>query len=143
MSSALLRVRTEDASDLEVVSAAFQDAVFRVGDAAYEARTRRFTIIANRFRWEAGRNERIRSALSSDGVLAVKTHRFQVSAKDAIASVLALKFEPAQEPPGGAVEIALAGGGGIRLDVEALDALMADWGEPWPTPHRPYHERER
>jgi len=140
MSDALLRVRIEDASDLEVVSAAFQDAVFRVADAAYDAKARRFTVLANRFRWEAGRNERIRSALSFDGVLAVKAHRFQVSAKDAIASVLALKFEPAPEPPGGAVEITLAGGGAIRIAVEALDALLADWGEPWATPSRPDHD---
>ena len=143
MSGALLRVRIEDVSDLEVVSAAFQDAVFRVGDAVFDPRARRFTLVANRFRWEAGRNERIRSALSFDGVFAVKTHRFQVSVKDAVASVLALKFEAAPDPPGGAVEITLAGGGGLRLDVEALDALMADWGDPWPTPRRPDHERER
>lgn len=141
MSSALLRVRAEDGEDLEVLSAAMQDAVFRVGDAQFEARARRFTIVANRFRWETGRNERIRAALSFEGVLSVKTHRFQASAKDAVASILTIRFNAADEPPAGHVEIALAGGGGIRLDVEALDALVADWGDPWPTPRRPNHER--
>lgn len=139
--SDLLRVRAEDGDDLQVLSAAMQDAVFRVGDASYEAKARRFTIVANRFRWETGRTERIRAALSFEGVLGVKTHRFQAAAKEAIASVLTVTFTPAAEPPAGAVEIALAGGGGIRLDVEALDALLADWGAPWPTPRRPDHER--
>jgi len=141
MSADLLRVRIEDAADLEVASAAMQDAVFRVGDATFEAKPRRFTLIANRFRWETGRKERIRAALSFDGVLGVKTHRYQGAAKDAVASILALKFVAADEPPAGAVEIMLAGGGGIRLDVEAIDALLADWGEPWSTPRRPDHER--
>lgn len=141
MSSALLRVRAEDAADLEVIAAAMQDAIFRVGDAAFDAKTRRFTIVANRFRWETGKNERIRAALSFDGVLGVKTHRFQVTAKEAIASILTLRFEPSPEPPAGRIEIALAGGGGIRLDVEALDVLIADWGEAWPTPNRPDHDR--
>ncbi len=139
--SDLLRVKAEDGDDLQVLSAAMQDAVFRVGDASFEPKARRFTIIANRFRWETGRNERIRAALSFEGVLAVKTHRFQVSAKEAVASVLTVSFTPAAEPPAGAVEIALAGGGGIRLDVEALDALLADWGAPWPTPRRPNHDK--
>lgn len=139
--SDLLRVKAEDGDDLQVLSAAMQDAVFRVGDATYEPKARRFTIVANRFRWETGRNERIRAALSFEGVLGVKTHRFQAAAKEAVASVLTVRFTPAAEPPAGAVEIALAGGGGIRLDVEALDALLADWGPPWPTPRRPDHER--
>jgi len=141
MSSALLRVRAEDAADLDVIAAAMQDAVFRVGDATFEAKARRFTIIANRFRWESGSNERIRAALSFDGVLGVKTHRFQVAAKEAIASILTLRFEPSSEAPAGQVDIALAGGGGIRLDVEALDVMLADWGEAWPTPRRPDHDR--
>jgi hypothetical protein len=71
----------------------------------------------------------------------VQGEEHQAAAKDAVASILALKFVAAEEPPAGAVEIMLAGGGGIRLDVEAIDALLADWGEPWSTPRRPDHER--
>jgi hypothetical protein len=133
-----LRLLAEDAEDLEVISAALQDAVAKVGDIHYEAAARKLTIAANRYRWEAG-GERIRTALQVGGVLSVKAKKVRRDAKQAVVEILAVGFEPG-DPPGGVVSITLAGGGELRLDVECVDAILADVSQPWPTRKTPAHE---
>ena len=64
-----LRLLAEDLQDLEVISAALQDGVARIGDVEYEPAARRLTIAFNRFRWEADARQRVRSALPLGGVL--------------------------------------------------------------------------
>ena len=67
-----LRLIAETAEDLQVISAAIQDAVTKVRNIKYQAKKRRFSIELNRFRWEAGedeRKERVRALLAFDGVL--------------------------------------------------------------------------
>jgi hypothetical protein len=139
-----LRLKAEDAPGLEVLSAALQDSVLKAGDLKYELKARRFTAVVNRFVWEKaeqkGPYERVRAALAFEGVGAVKSTRLNRADKDAIASILTLAFEPAQEPPGGVARIVLAGGGEIRLDVECIDAVLLDMGAPWQTPRKPSHE---
>lgn len=143
--SAPLRLLAEDAADLDVIAAAAQDALTRIGDCAFDKRARRFSAIINRFRWEeAGQHgpyERVRAALSFEGVLGVKTRRLRQDAPDALASILSLAFAPADDPPGGVVTIVLAGGGEIVLVVECLDTLLMDIAPAWPTPRRPNHEQ--
>ena len=43
---------------------------------------------------------------------------------DAILELLALTFEPSQEPPGGVVSLIFAGGAAISLDVECVEARL-------------------
>jgi hypothetical protein len=138
----MLRLRAEDADDLAVVSAAVQDALVQVADFVYDPRSRRFTAEMNRFRWEeakGGAFSRVRSVLAFEGVLRVQSQKLRTGAPDAVAALLAVRFMPDAAPPGGVVEFTLAGGGAIRLEVEALDAVLADFGEPWRTPNRPKH----
>jgi Protein of unknown function (DUF2948) len=139
-----LKLMAEDAADLDILAAAAQDALARVGDIAYDKRARRFAARINRFRWEAagehGPYERVEAALSFEGVLGVKSRKVRLDAPDAIAQILSIDFMPAEEPPGGVVRVTLAGGGEISLDVECLDAVLADLGQPWPTGRRPDHE---
>lgn len=139
-----LKLLAEDAADLEIIAAAAQDALLRVGDVAYDPKARRFTALVNRFRWETaegeGPFERIRTALSFESVLAVKSRKLRRDTPDALASMLSVDFVPAEEPPGGEVRLTLAGGGEISLDVECLDALLLDVGPSWTTPRRPDHE---
>lgn len=143
--SALLKLMAEDAADLDIIAAAAQDALVRVGDISYDKRARRFALLMNRFRWEEVDDkrpfERVRSALSFEGVLSVKSRKLRLDAGDALASVLSVAFTPAEEPPGGEVRLVLAGGGEIALDVECLDALLMDVGAAWQTPRRPDHEK--
>lgn len=138
MSAAPLRLLAEDAQDLEVISAALQDAVAKVGDIHYEAAGRKLTIAANRYRWE-NEGERVRTGLQLGGVLGVKAKKVRREAKSAVVQILTLSFEAA-DPPGGAVVITLAGGGEIRAEVECLDAVLADLSQPWPTRATPVHE---
>jgi hypothetical protein len=143
--SGLLKLMAEDAADLEIIGAAVQDALLRVGDISVDKRARRFAVLVNRFRWEeaseTGPFERVRAALSFESVLGIKSRKVRLDSKDALASILSVTFTPAEEPPGGVVRLVLAGGGEIELDVECLDALLMDLGEAWRTPRRPDHEK--
>ncbi|HEX8569880.1 MAG TPA: DUF2948 family protein [Caulobacteraceae bacterium] len=136
-----LRLLAEDADDLQVISAALQDAIVKVGDILHEPQARRLTVVLNRFRWESSRHERVRAALQLGGVLDVKSRRIRREAKTAVLSLLAVTFEPNgdAEDPGGTLVLTFAGGGDLRADVEALDAVLADLSAPWPTPRAPRH----
>lgn len=144
MSTAPLRLRAEDADDLGLMSAAIQDAVFRMGDLSYLSKERRFLAGLNRFRWETagkrGPYHRIRSALAVEDVLAVRSRSVRLGAGDATGAILDMAFDPG-EPPGGRITLRLAGGGEIAIDVDCIDVTLTDFGDPWTTPRRPDHER--
>lgn len=143
-----LRLMAEEAADLEVISAALQDSVTRMGDVRYLRTKRRLEMVLNRFRWEAeaakGRksHERARSVLALDGVLGVKVRGLPLGESETIISLLAVSFEPDAEPPGGVVRLVFAGDGEIALTVECLDAVLSDLGPVWSTRHRPDHDRK-
>ena len=137
--TAPLRLLAQDADDLAIISAAMQDAVAKVGDINYEPRARLLTVAFNRFCWESGGNERVRSALQLGGVLNVQARKIRRGVRDAVIEVLAVTFD-AGEAPGGIVTISCAGGGDLRAVVECVDAVLADVSQPWPTPHAPAHE---
>ncbi|MCR5879677.1 DUF2948 family protein [Phenylobacterium sp. J367] len=134
-----LKLLAQDQEDLAVISAALQDAVAKVGDIAFEPKARQMTIAFNRFRWEAGKGERVRSALQLAGVMKVETRKVRREAPDAVLEILALTFEPG-EAPGGVVTLSFAGGGDLRATVECVEAVLADVSRPWPTPRTPKHD---
>ncbi len=140
-----LKLTAEDESDLDVIAAAVQDAIARVGDIAFDARARRFAMRLNRFKWESagahGPYERVEAALAFEGVLSVRRRNVRLEAPDAFAQILSISFTPDAEPPGGVVRLTLAGGGEIALAVECVEAVLADMSAPWPTARRPDHER--
>jgi hypothetical protein len=134
-----LRLLAQDPEDLDVISAAMQDAVLKVGDIAYEAKARRLTIGFNRYRWEAASGERVRAGLQLGGVLRVQTRKIRRGARDAVLEFLAMTFTPG-DAPGGVVTLSFAGGGDLRATVECVEAVVADVSAPWPTPRTPAHE---
>jgi hypothetical protein len=139
---AALRLLAEDAEDIQIISAALQDAVARVGDIFYEPTARRLTIVFNRFLWERqGRaaEGRVRSALQLGSVMAVKARRLKRDPKDAVVELLALDFQPGDKPSGQVV-LSFAGGADLVAEVECLDAVLADVSQPWPTRRSPRHE---
>ncbi len=140
-----LKLMAADAADLDIIAAAVQDALVRMGEVTFERRARRFAMLINRFRWEQageeGPYERVRAALSFESVLSVRSRKVRMDAPEALASILSVTFIPDDEPPGGEVRLVLAGGGEIALEVECLDALLLDMGEAWRTPRRPDHEK--
>lgn len=140
-----LRLLAEDADDLKVLSAALQDAVAKVGDIQYEPAARRLTLACNRFRWETEAKtggERVRSALQLGGVTKVQARGLRRDSPDALVCLLAVSFEPSgeEEDPSGTVTLHFSGHADLRVDVECLDAVMADVSDPWPTPRRPGHD---
>jgi hypothetical protein len=141
-----LKLAAADAEDLEILSARVQDAVVKLKDFVWLPKKRRFAVVANRLQWEAGGKTRVRSGLHFNDVLKVQSHKVKLGAGEAVVSVLALKFTPnkveeGSEDPSGTIEIVLAGGGAIRLDVECIDAELADLTAPWAAIGRPDHER--
>jgi hypothetical protein len=141
----LLRLKAEDADDLAVVSAALQDAVVRVCDIAWSRRRRRVTIHLQRYVRERDCEDcgdRVLSVLALEGVLTMQSRRVRQDAPEAWAQVLALRFDPDAEPPGGALHLELAGGGAVRIAVECIDLVLLDVSEPWKARARPAHPIE-
>lgn len=136
-----LKLKAEDAEDLKIISAALQDAIGRLGDFRYDRTERHFTAEFNRFQWEAaeqGRKQRVRSAVRFHDVMDTKARNLKRNAAEAVVELLAIEFEPG-EAPGGALRLIFSGGGEMRLEVECIDALLADVSAPWPTRRAPEH----
>jgi len=143
-----LRLIAEDASDLEVISSAVQDAVLKTEKLKYDARKRRFTLEVNRFGWEEldgkrGPRSRVRAILAFDGVLGVKTRAVSKADPDMVMSLLSVSFTPDAEPPGGTISLLFAGDGELALSVEAIDVTLLDSDYEWATRHTPDHDKRR
>lgn len=140
-----LKLIALDNEDLEVVSAHVQDAVIRVADMGYARGDGRFAMLMNRFDWAGAQPRakglRKRAALHFDGVTHAAYAGFDPAAPEGVVELLAIHFEPAQAPAG-IVELRLAGGGTIRLNVDYLEARLADLGAAWAASARPAHDLE-
>jgi hypothetical protein len=140
-----LKLIALDEEDLRVLSCHLQDAVIRVGDMAYLKQDMRFAAIANRFDWEAAARgdgdeayQRRRSGLRFERVKSARLQGFDLQQKDAVLALLAVTFEP-EEEPSGAVTLHFAGGGAVRLEVECIEAELRDLGAAWRTRSKPLH----
>ena len=140
-----LRLIALDTEDLAILSAHVQDAVLKIGEMSWIREEKRFVLAMNRFAWEhAGKGgrrreyQRRRSALHFERVEAVKSTGLDRDAKDAVLELLAIRFEP-RENPSGDVLLDFAGGATLRLSVECLEAQLADLGPAWSTPLLPRH----
>ena len=137
MSGSLLKLMAEDAADLDIIGAAVQDALLRVGDMSYRpqsAPVRGACSIgfAGKQADETGPFERVRAAL----VVRWRAWREKPQAAPGYRRTRSPRccrsaFMPDEDPPGGIVRLVLAGGGEIALDVECLDALLIDMGAAW------------
>lgn len=144
-----LRLTAQDSEDLKVFAAYLQDAVLLVKDVAYLPGTRRFALVLNRFCWEEETKAkpkrrthyRARTGLHFDQVLAVKSRNISQANAKGVLSLLTLSFEET-DAPSGTIVLTFSGGGEIRVDVEALDAHLADMGTRWETPNLPSHDTE-
>ncbi len=131
-----LRLLAEDVADLQIISAALQDAIMRPVDIRWEREARRLTVVLSRFCWECG-GTRVMAAMQFGDVEAVKSRRLP-RLPEAALELLALDFEPT-EAPGGRVILMFAGGGDLRIDVECLDAVLTDLSDRWPARVAPTH----
>ncbi|WP_136617177.1 MULTISPECIES: DUF2948 family protein [Mesorhizobium] len=140
-----LKLIALDDQDLSIVSAHVQDAVLKVSDLEFLPAAKRFLLTMNRFVWEAKsglfrqHNERRQAVLHFDRVLGAKTSGIDRDKPAEILSLLAISFIEISKPAG-IVELIFAGGGAIMLDVECIEARLADIGGAWEATSRPIHK---
>ena len=79
----------------------------------------------------------ISAALQFGDVMAVKS-RDMPRAPEIPLELLAMDFMPG-EAPGGRVVMMFAGGGDLRVDVECMNAVLADISERWRAKRAPRH----
>jgi Protein of unknown function (DUF2948) len=132
-----LKLVALDQDDMEVVSAHVQDALVRVADIFWQPREHRFVMALNRFDWITATDaaavrkpeyRRCRTALRFERVISCKCRGLDQSKKDARLNLLAVEFAE-RDAPAGLVMMTFSGGGVIRLEVECLEAELADLGE--------------
>jgi len=137
-----LKLVALDDDDVEVISAHVQDALVKVADVLWQPREHRFLMVLNRFDWMTAADgkgagaagvkspdyRRCRTALRFERVNACKCRGLDPSNKDALLNLLAVEFIE-NDSPSGTVTLTFSGGGVIRLDVECLEAELADLGE--------------
>jgi hypothetical protein len=149
----LLKLRAEDADDLAVISAVAQDALISVKDLIYDRAARRFMLVANRFRWEAGPAinsdggsdgeppyERRLCAVTFDAVDSVAYRGFRRSDDGRILSLLAIRAVDKPDGNGRALDLEFSGGATVRLGIATIRVYATDVGEAWPTTWQPDHD---
>lgn len=134
----MLKLIANDTDDLKVVASALQDAILRVGDIRFDPLGRSVSLRVSRYRHEKDVSERIECGVRIDGVMALQSLAIARDNKDAFMVILDLNFEET-DPPEGQLDILLAGGGVLRLSVEALDIIVADVGNARVTSSQPDH----
>jgi len=132
-----------DGEDLEVVSAHLQDAVVKVADVLWRPAEKRLVVAVNRFDWEGAQStkpeyRRRRSALRFERVLSCKCRNVNQAAKDGVLNLLAVEFAQT-DAPAGVVTLIFSGDAALRLEVECLEAELADLGPTWTTSCCPMH----
>ena len=138
-----LKLVVLDEEDLEVVSTHLQDAVAKVSDLHWRPQEKRMMLAVNRFDWESAQStppdyRRRRTALRFERVLSCKCRDVDPAGKDAVLNLLAVEFAETNAPSG-VVTILFSGGATLRLEVECLEAELADLGPSWTTAARPVH----
>ncbi|MDD7911088.1 MULTISPECIES: DUF2948 family protein [Pseudovibrio] len=133
-----------DSEDLTVISAMCQDSVLKVGDIQYLPKEKRLIVAMNRFAWDADtakqqKNERRRSVLALSRVEALQVRNIKQENKDGILSLLAITFDP-DEDPAGRLTLEFSGGAVMAAKVECIEAQLTDLGAAWGTENRPHHE---
>jgi hypothetical protein len=143
MTSDVLKFVALDEEDLEIVSAHLQDAVGKTADAIWLPREKRFVIGINRFDWEFAtakppQYRRRRAALRFERVMACQRKGIDLGNPEQVLNLLAVEFSE-DDAPAGVVTLTFSGGAALRLEVECLEAELADLGPAWTCANCPDH----
>ena len=140
----LLKFVALDGEDLEVVSTHLQDAVVKSSEVLWRPDEHRLVMALNRFDWEGAvqpsgpEYRRRRAALRFERVQSCKCRGVDPQQKDVVLNLLSVEFNESNAP-GGIVTLNFSGGAAIRLEVECLEAELADLGPTWTTATCPAH----
>jgi len=142
-----LKLVALDKEDIEIVSAHLQDAVVKTAEVSWRPAEKRLVIALNRFDWEeahrgapgsAPEYRRRRAALRFERVSACKCRNCTAVEKEQVLNLLSVSFEET-DGPAGVVMLTFSGGAALRLEVECLEAELADLGPSWTTDCCPAH----
>jgi hypothetical protein len=140
-----LKLIALDKDDLEVMSAHLQDSAIKTGEVLWRPNEKRVVIVLDRFDWEAAQGtstwQRRRSALRFERVLSCKCKGVDCDDKGKSLNLLAVDFAE-QDAPAGVVMLMFEGGVAFRLEVECLEAELADLGPVWAADCCPEHNFE-
>lgn len=158
-----MKLRALDGHDLAVISACLQDALVPLREVTFLKKEGRFVMVANRFKWELGRDpaaqgteqlepgdptddarfeddqseppfERTNCGICFDRVKHVRFRGIDPASKHQILNLLAI------ESGTGSIDLLFSEGAAIRLDVSAVSCHLEDLGEPWQTRWHPVHK---
>src|SRR5262249_24384281 len=132
-----------DRDDLEVMSTHLQDALVKGADVMWRPHEKRLVMALSRFGWLSAKgarpeHRRCRAALRFERVKCCKCGNVNPAGKDAVLNLLAVEFSET-DPPAGVVNLIFSGGGALRLEVECLEAELADLGPSSPPALPPTH----
>lgn len=143
MTDGPLKLRAEDAADIEVLAAVLQDAIAPVCDMSFRPAEKSFVMVVHRFCWDCvqaepsseanGCYQRICCALDVQGVESVQFVGFDPGDPALMLDLLTIMLQD------GYLHMVFAGGAGLRLKLDGWKARIEDFGESWPTTHLPCH----
>ncbi len=135
MSGAPLKLKAQDAEDVQVISAVLQDAIAPVCDMIYRADDKNFIMVVHRLRREVEDGpERICCAVNLSGIDAVQTQGIDLSNQEQILELLAIM------PEGNAMQFIFAGNAKIKIEAKKWSMIVEDFGEAWPASCSPCHD---
>ncbi|MDD9990958.1 MAG: DUF2948 family protein [Rhodospirillales bacterium] len=125
-----LKLRAEDAGDLAVISACLEDAVFAVGEMAFEPVDSRFAAIVVRRCREAagGPTGQARAAIHFDAVSAVKLRGIDRTESARLLKLAGMVAEPGRSTT--VVRLLFQDGAEIWIETGNLACLFQDLEEP-------------
>jgi hypothetical protein len=72
--------------------------------------------------------------------LSAKSRNIRYDDPDAVLSLLTIRFSPRDpKEPGGTIELVFSGGGALQLEVECIEATLADVSGEWAARGQPSH----
>ena len=127
-----LKLLAVDAEDLAVFSAHLQDAEVRVDRIAFLPKQKRFVMMVDRVdrssdaqRTAEGFPRRKRAGLHFEGVRHARQHHIDIGKPEQTLHILAVTFTP-DIMPAGQIVLHCTEGRMIRLDVDVIEARLAD-----------------
>lgn len=129
-----LKLIALDKDDLEVISAHLQDSSVKVSDVFWLPKEKRLVLGVDRFDWLAANEtrefQRCRTGLRFERVFSCQCRGIDPADKNAVLNLLSIDFVES-DAPGGDVILTFDGDAAVRLQVECLEAEIADIGPTW------------
>ena len=131
-----LKLIARSSEDIQVMSALLQDALLASVDMQFFSGDNSFVMLANRFCWEADQKapQRRLCGLKIGQVEKVQTKGMQLAAGQ-FYNLLSIAYEEA----GNCMILTFSGGSALRLQINAINALLHDVAEAHPSFARPEH----